>query len=698
MTVTFGRTTVVEITRATMSFVRARRKSCGLCCTLPLCLGTLAAVVVFLLYAPRRTYLENCTSIVCMRALSTLESLLDNAVDPCRDFHGHVCHLWDEMHGGRVTYIEHSLHHMAHHVGQALLDVNANSDMSPQTRVVTEFYSLCSRFVTAPDRTAPLHEILRPLADAYSYLLRLNRFSDVLVRLVELSLAHGVRTVFGTKFVRRGGTAFLAMFPGKTLAQRVLPFPTASFRDYLRTFAEEVAKTDPSRKFQVDGVLTLNEQLHQLLLPLTHDGGPSQLLAVSGLENLSGALNATGWLSALNAHLPPTQHLSHESLISVDGYDVLRDVLQLFERQTHDSVMYVYLDVLVDAFRFDYIRSLPNKSDTDVGVMCLQASQESIWHTRNVVSNVIFGGNDVSKIATTAIFRHIHEYALHGGESLLWMSSAMRHQVYDILATIKLRLYDGQFFNTSSATISDSSLNATIGASPTDFPGLYMRLKKDQLQAFLRNPDAVSDGDDRLHFFDNGPKHSARENVLGVPASVRVEPLLYPVEVPSAFTAGTLGTVMARELHRSSTPRLDPWDKKPREAMKKFEECARSRVKAALNVSLSEGNTLDESRSLPEYVFWTMAARTAYGALRESLRSLQGAANWDQYWKRAQKTFFRRFCLLTCSAGSSSAESVEGATAMSRVLCFLPLVNMREFADAFDCALPVDTESLCVLR
>ncbi|KAL1458837.1 hypothetical protein MTO96_027662 [Rhipicephalus appendiculatus] len=162
------------------------------------------------------------------------------------------------------------------------------------------------------------------------------------------------------------------------------------------------------------------------------------------------------------------------------------------------------------------------------------------------------------------------------------------------------------------------------------------------------------------HFLDAGVEYDAPGNALLLPVAVLMSPVLYPEDVPVEMVMSTLGPLMAEELHRALLPPPDDtdlWTSETRHAIDRFEQCLRSLWLSKTNETLTPSPAVEGSRGVGllgayatgELLFWVQGARMAFAGLQEALSGFQRATNWPSYWRRAQKTFFRRFCLMRCS-------------------------------------------------
>ncbi|KAH7965766.1 hypothetical protein HPB49_010584 [Dermacentor silvarum] len=657
----------------------------GLCYIVVISSATLALLaLVFLTHRTHSTYIEECASGACDRAMSSFWALMEDSVDPCGDFYGHVCRRWDNTTGGRLKYLDHTVQQIAHRVNQNLHDVD-EFGASLETRGVAQFYKLCLGFVTSPDRYISRSQIMHSFgADKRDRLLTLTKFGDIVATLVDLSLSRRLNTVFGVKLVRRAGAAQVNVFPGKTLAETVSPHSADAWRGYLGKLLVDVATAYPSKKFDLDSLNRTDDTVRQLLYSPDVADNVREAVDAGSLDFLGDATSANTWLAAVNSHLPSDEQLSSKSKVLVTSYGTVRNVLHFLGSLADNGVTYLYLHLLFEVFRFDYVRSLQDRSPVDLVKECLQASQDVMWHTRNVLTANIFGGRSEGTRKTTDILRKVAQ-AASSQVQLSLRGEAMRRRAHKMFSTVSLHVHDWYAWNATSFVIGERAVTLVSEARAIDFPSIYVRLKEEQNRAFLSNARADSDTDDKLHVLDRGVRYDEGVNEVVVPASLRIEPVLYTEDVPFAFAAGMLGTLIATELYRAAIPDPGPpmWQLQQRALIAKFQDCAEQLANDALNISiatLSDGRL--DSRRLPSNIIWMLAARTAYETLRFATLSFKQAINWPSYWRKWQRTFFRRFCLLMCGSGEEDSGR-SGVT--PRVLCLLTVASMPEFSEVFDC-------------
>ncbi|KAH7965767.1 hypothetical protein HPB49_010585 [Dermacentor silvarum] len=587
---------------------------CLLCCLMVISSATLVPLtLIFLTNRTHSPYIEECTSAACARATSSLWALMEDSVDPCGDFYGHVCHRWDNITGDRLTYLDHSAQLIARRVNQSLHDVDEFGGASHETRGVAQFYKLCLKFVTSPDRYISRSQIMHSFgADKRDRLLTLTKFGDIVATLIDLT----------------------------------------------------------------------DDTVRQLLYSPDVGDNVREAVDAGSLDFLGDATSTNTWLAVVNSHLPSHEQLSSKSKVLVTSYGTVRNVLQFLGSLADYGVAYLYLHLLLEVLRFDYVRSLQDRSPVDLVKVCLQGSQDVMWHTRNVLTANIFGGRSEGTHESADILRMVAQAA---SVRLNWMAEAMRRRALKMFSTVSLHIHDWYDCNATCASIGERAETLVSGARVVDFPSIYVRLKEEQNRAFLSNTRAESDADETLHVLDIGVRYDVIANQVIVPASLRVEPVLYSADVPVAFSAGTLGVLVATDLYRAAIPHPGSpmWNLQQRAVMAKFQDCAVNLANDALNISLAAlGDGLGDEFRLPAHIFWMLGARTAYETLRLATLSYKRPINWLSYWRTWQRTFFRRLCLLTCGSGEEDSGQ-SGVT--PRDLCLLTVASMPEFSEVFDC-------------
>ncbi|KAH6935325.1 hypothetical protein HPB50_005077 [Hyalomma asiaticum] len=478
---------------------------------------------------------------------------------------------------------------------------------------------------------------------------------------------------------------------GSTLAQKLGGANhTAATERYLAQLHGEasrllVSADKASAAPRMDDVLEMDRRLDFLLSKVS----TKLRFPVTVLGSLSDRLSTHDWIRLLNEHLSPHDRLGYQDYVVVDSYDALRDAVRFFFGEfegLYEVAYYICLHVLVEALRLDYQRrqqqGLAASRSTGESVVrtCLQEALPETW---SLLLSAVLASENNDERAAHRVVEPLLRSARH--TAMAWMGDAIRNRARKIVATVSVAAYHpltGAPLDQSTTEMARFEDNAPT----SQFPGMFWSLRTSRRAESLQNPPSESEVAATRHFLGDRVVYDASLNMLLLPAAVLLRPVLYPEDVPVEMVMSTLGPLLAYELYRALFPPpndTDLWTSKTRNAIDRFEQCLRSlwMRKMSETTPLSSEASGIRGVGLPgtyeagELLFWAQGARMAFAGLRVALSGFQRATNWASYWRRAQKSFFRRFCLLRCSAKKPT----------SRLRCLLPLANMVEFAEAFQC-------------
>ncbi|KAK8775622.1 hypothetical protein V5799_031030 [Amblyomma americanum] len=687
-----GGTSIREISHATGSFIEHHWHLVALYVLAFLCVViSTASVLFFLLFRTESApHLDACSTLSCKRALRDLERLIDVSIDPCHDFYGHVCRRWLRRSDG--GFLETAAWDLLRDLNSSLNDVDEHHRVSPRLFNLAQFYQLCHRFLSA--RGLQLSDMLRPF-NRYHDLLALPTFPEVIKRVVNLSLAQGVHTLLNIRLVRISNvTTRLRIGRGRSLANKCCENSTAELLVYLKSLVSGISTT--LRKKQGNKILSLSAndiaEKDRFVHPLLAAPVNEQNYNVSVFGSLCKHVSSQEWLDALNAVLPSGSRLDRHSRVLVDNADAIAQALDFIGSSKDHGVAYIYIQVLMEAMRFDYLRRRRSHGPDGPARMCLRATWSALSGARDLVTSTFVGAHE--KVAR-AIFERVLSSMVLDAEGSVWMGDLFRRNAKVMLGSVSIQSFAAASFN-ASATDESGVPNLTTSSALSLFPGLFMELREARQMRLLEDPPrqlAGKEGHDSDDFFESRVVYDVSSNSLKVPRAVRREPILYEEDVPLEFALGTLGMLMARELLRAVVPSNVPglWTSQEQVAFLRYDQCVDSLARRAMNVSLER----PPDNQAPEYFFWLQGARTAYDVLSASYAAEERrSSNWNSYWREAQRTFFRRLCLLSCRPHHSDLPSVPDDQSDSasqqpvvppRVSCLLPLLNMPEFAAAFEC-------------
>ncbi|KAH7967443.1 hypothetical protein HPB49_024866 [Dermacentor silvarum] len=672
--VRFGTTVVRELSAFTSSLVSMKKPVAFMM----IVATTVTIVVVGIFFfsgklAYGTTKVRYCTSPSCRRAENDMRRLIDLSVEPCRNFYDHVCHLWDERTakaagGSSVGFLRNSAAEFLGHLNATLSSANVVKSTSAAFRRLAMFYRSCERFLSAP--TLSLSDAVQPFREYGDEVLGLSTFPDVLRHVVELSLVRGIHTVLEIRLSAYPDAVLLRLLRGQTLSQKVGVKDTLPLQDYLKELLGEVSSMHAGRVFNLTGILENERRLQDYMAR----EGQEKRRSVAVLKQLTEGVRHTEWLDMLNARLPNRYRLNSRSVISIDSVDLIRRLLSFLRSLIDYGVVYLYIQILLDAFRFDYLRRVSSNHSERVVSSCLRATRLVIRDASNVIAAQLFPkrrGVDYALRIISAVLKSCS----HDG-SFAWMSHPMNNEARRTLGDIRMHNFSSSPW---SEPFGEADLKAPSGVS--EFPSLFIYLKKRQQWGLLEDPPAPREGDiDDVFLSGSDVLYERLSNSFVVPAYLLREPVQYADDdVPPEFALGSLGALLARAIHSALTANASGlWSSEDRFGLLRFEQCMHFQARLALNVSLDH----QEDEEVPEIYSWTQGARSAFVALKETYRRRGKSTDQDAEWLSAQKTFFRRFCLLSCGVKSKRQRLA------SEVFCFLPLLNMPEFAKVFGCPLP----------
>nr|XP_054932376.1 endothelin-converting enzyme 2-like [Dermacentor andersoni] len=681
---TIGSTTIREISPQSETFINSTTFFIALI-TVVLTVAIIGTAVFLLFFGekPHGSRLGLCSSDACRRAVLDMHMLIDNSRNPCHDFHGHVCHRWQQKTTAAdadvVSFLRNGTRHLLEHINISLSMSDSYAAASDDFYSLAKFYRSCERFVSTP--TLSMSDVLQPFQKYGDVVLNLSTFPDVVRHIVELSLAHGIHTVLDIRLSKFPDGVFLRILRGQTLAQKMDVQPVLPPEDYLQELLHELSSIR-DRQFNLTDILYYEHTVSSIMV----QAGQEQRESAAVFEHLTTAVRQAEWLDALNVYLPDERKVSNHSIISIDSIDLIRRLFDFFKDLVDYGVVYLYIQILIDGLRFDYLRRVNGSDPERVVSSCLHATRLVIRNARNVIARHLLR----EKRANATILPVFSEVlrAISAGNRFAWMSDFMRQEAQRTLHDARLHQFPTFAKEGPVLEHGDLAEASLINA----FPGLFIRLKEQQQWSQLKHPPAVREAEmDDAFLLSSNVLHDALSDSVVVPASLRREPVFYDGDVPPEFALGSLGVLLARALLYAVVPSssLALWSSEEKLALLRYEQCMDEKARSAFNVSLLYRRDHEPTTI---YVL-AQSARTAYDALATAYKERQPTTDWDSYWNTAQKTFFRRFCLLSCGVES------ELQRLASEIFCFLPLLNMEEFAKAFSCRNPPSMYSgaYCVL-
>ncbi|KAH6940779.1 hypothetical protein HPB50_006546 [Hyalomma asiaticum] len=603
--VRFGTTTIRELSPVSESLVNQTRLIVS-AITLVLITGILGAGILLffsrsLEYGPR---LGECRTASCRKAVEDMEALIDYGVEPCKDFYSHVCRRWEERQAtspDHASFLGSSLKKFLRQVNASLSSAMGSKPV--QFLYAAKFYRLCESFLSTP--SVSLREVLLPLQKLGDEFLDQFSFRDVIHRVVEYSLARGIATVLNVRLSRFPDGVFLRVMRGQTLSRKLGVHKSLPLADYMEEVLSE-ASIIYGHEFNLTHLLEIDQGV--LNYVTARESREQRRHSTAILQNVSAVMSLAEWLDALNAHLPDTHRLSAMSVISIDNVDMIRELMNFFRHIVDYGVAYLCVHVLVDALRFDYARRLNTSSRELVVSSCLHATRLTMPGAATYISTQLF------QKRTSEVHRFFEQIrnAISKGSAFSWMSEFRTEEA-------QRRLRDVDVYQLRSTWLPDKpygySLSDTFLIS--DFPSLFIRLKKREQLSLLEDPPVAHEEDiDDAFLLRREVAYDELWNSVVIPWFMRGEPIAYDDDVPPEFLLGTLGVLSARALLQIPLPRNTggPWTPGEKVILHRFEHCVDVWASSTLNLSLR--HLIDDDN--PELYLWSQGVRSAYEALKNA--------------------------------------------------------------------------------
>ncbi|KAH6923339.1 hypothetical protein HPB50_000424 [Hyalomma asiaticum] len=346
---------------------------------------------------------------------------------------------------------------------------------------------------------------------------------------------------------------------------------------------------------------------------------------------------------------------------------------------------YLALIFLAQALRIDYARRYQSGRTRDQEYLCLDLVNRALelrWH--NFVSNLSFAGL-AGDPELDDMFALLRENVVPA-----WFGNATALMAEAKLSTVDYKAYVPSGNGTFTGT--QGGYNMTYLAQEADaalsrfFPGSYvaLRIVTQRETMFVRPPDAA-EAEMARHWAQPWPLYSESHGTVILPSPYLERPLMYLRSATPEVNYATVGVMMAKALADAIGPN-SRWNMTAASADSWW------RSEASFSYSMLAGCLRQHSdpnvmtrpmdpqpkrtRAFKSSLFsWMRAARAGLDALRERFR---GSNPNSDRWRRAQRVFFKRFCLLSCGS-----ERWDAMSPLER--CTWPLLSFPEFRDVFKC-------------
>lgn len=674
----FGSTTLREFSRLS-TLTEANVVSPMVACSLAALVSLLCLLLLAVLWAGPQPLLERCASLDCRQARAFLDTLMDASVDPCKDFFWHSCRRWVTGHfGGGTNFSGQALRDMFVALKWALLDRAGDDGYAADVGVAARpvrFYRACNVFPTLP-YSMTLSSLVERFRNDTS-VLTMTDTAAVLRRVVQLSLMRRVSTLFGVALVDYRGNASLYLSRAKSLARKLNNVKHGpSFVEFFTEIVEvtlPLAPQIPSKdtKTTVDALLAFDDVVDS---NESIAGGPTALSAPN-IDTLSQLMGGNDWIETVNALSSPSFQLTKASTVMCDGFESIKSTVEYFRQNFALGLLYIFIHILMEAGQFYYLKRFTFDRQDELERTCLGASQDALPLLWSNLFNNLSHSNATEPSRVDAIFSRVRELSAQR-PPIDGMDIDDQERAISALRHVQLLEH-----NTSLSALSNAldDLNMSEAQLKGDFPSLYISVKTAETLRRLADPPSFVDVVTSSFLLTARVIYSKVLNAVVLPAALRRPPFIYSTRVPIEFDVASVGVLLAQAVFRAGLPSSSGGDAAARwfeGNVDEFISCAEESAQSVLRTTL---RSLHPEDAL-ELFSLTRAIKIAHTVMRKDYEPLRFRRGYHEAWTVAQRTFFRRFCLLVCSSDAGSEGIVE-----SRLRCMLPLLNMVEFTGAFEC-------------
>ncbi|XP_064486576.1 neprilysin-1-like [Ornithodoros turicata] len=668
--VRFGQTTYREIEDAPEDNIpRAPRNFANAISVLTVG-GAFLVVLFYFVYMlkppPGAKIAAHCITEDCHASLAYLDNVTDSRIDPCLDFFGHVCNSWTSQVSDRdVGFLQDARSVMLKKINRTLVVREAVPPDRYGTHIFYSFYKSCHDFMTSRSKEPELPHLTfqRHFGSLRDFLGK--TYPSVLTTLIRLSLENGLDSVFGVSMVRDKVYSKLLISRTRSIREKLSVHEDPRIEGYVINVLQSIsASLFPVLEYH-SKLMALDTKVQSVFVS---DEDNVREIPFTDVELLAKEITATTWLKTVNDVLPPERKLIMQSRIKTRGFNATRQVLGLLKdssKPPDDKLksIYVYFQLLAEVLYLDYRRRF---AKADSIRTCLEASQNVLTHTWPYLFASSVGANNSSS-TINVIYASVSE-AVMSFEYLSWMDSKTELVAMSVVKNTKLAPL--QVVSSTDFEVEANYDTLTLNGS---FINNYIALLSNEQPILHKFPRSVR------HYFLNtlqldGPLsyYQPLSSVI-VPAVYRIAPLLYShVGELQYFDVSTVGILMAKELSRTIGPSLGStwWSSKTKSRFDNSFQCLLNMYER-----MAPSPYMDKIQ-LAEAIFaWTRSVRLMYDVLRT--HSKQSSA-WMA--TAVQRVFFKRFCLLSCTSDPRPRPLTP------RQQCMLPVLNMPEFSEAFQCA------------
>ncbi|XP_077529152.1 uncharacterized protein LOC144141471 [Haemaphysalis longicornis] len=663
--------------------------------------GAVAVIVaIAFVLQSRYKFLKECRSADCLSEIRYLDALTDDAVDPCVDFYGHVCGRWNSLHGGG-GFVQDALSRFFDSLKGAVQRANpaAFDDMAQGFQVGQQLFDYCVTYMNSTTFNLQNDLVFVLSILNVTKLVSANTSRNALILALQVSFETGLHAVVG--ITRRTGRplesgSYLHFYKTATLREQFLDGSEAEdVESYVDSVVAQVRYLTnntggPTAKYTARDVMDADSRLAAM-----DSGDPDvRWLEVESLKS-DKAFPEGVWSEAY--HIFGASGLPEADVVHVlfEDYSRTRDVFNYLDGEPAETTgWYLAMMLLSQALRFDFARRFLPPMTRNANYLCLDAVNRALelhWHlfVRELSFFELSNNPEVAEM-----FEQARDNAIPK-----WMDYKTLGDVEDETASLakrKLNLASFQsYLPPKDVRVRPRGHNLTylVPGAPWDtpagknFPGSYVALRiATQRETMLVRPPDAAEAELARRWADPWPVYAEPQGAVVLPAAYLAKPLMYVGSSAPEANYATVGVALAKALSEA----IDPYSRWNVTSSGSFWSPGLSLannfilfcfVQATGIKLVSERHLRVQTVAYRRSQFaWMRAARVGLDMLRKAFfNGSKIEPRSDAAWTRAQRIFFKRFCLLSCG-------SDRGIQLSSRERCTWALLGMHEFNEVFECA------------
>ncbi|XP_070391725.1 uncharacterized protein [Dermacentor albipictus] len=615
-----------------------------------------------------------CQTAECVAAKEYVEGLLGDPKLRCANFYNYVC-------GQFITNRS--------SVSAGALEIVHNRLLADQHRrpdkmgghVAARVYSSCLQFVDLRETpAAAMREACRTINS--EQLRAATTFAEIVKVLASVSLQRGLHTVLEIGLVNytNPGNVSLRFSPGRSIQRK---FNKDNHGDLERNLKAAFAwAPEVNTTAAVNLVLALDKRVEEAFAAGARHGDEENMTLRSFVHDLIPAVTTEEWVSALTAANPDSFVASPETPCFVTALGGVRDAFrQLVAVGVHKAASYLAANLEAEVALFEDARQNLRSDAAAKHRFCLDATRRcmaSAWHP--LAARILQTSGQYSVVKDMyGTLRHVFSSGRRR-PLFTWLEPKVHAAAIKRLDRTSVTVIGAE--EESQGVAADYAGFTPTVTEPKDFVDGYLSTRRQTQKMQIAAPPArrqVVYANMELTgtaFYDSGLR------AIVLPPVLLTEPYFYGSVLPLQFNYATVGAVLAVRMAQVIGTEVPTGNGKSGQDNPRahWSETALSNFQKSVQC-LQE---LRQNLSLPASP--TNSRREQESILLAWMQESGDPDVFSRYWQAAQVLFFARFCLLSCGDGGDAQRRDTSASHVAlRDRCLLPLHNMRQFAEAFEC-------------